>query len=121
MRPSSGIACLSDRGKKKLVLLAFDGAFAVARGNRKAAKMGSLPCERAIKFKELAYNQPVLTAEDKQWILEGLEKLETTLLTEFHKWASPLEMRQKSHAAAIRALDIEVESVSDRVNKLEGR
>jgi hypothetical protein len=54
----------------------------------------------------------VLTNEDKQWIeerLEGLsekiEKVETTLLTEFHKWASPQEMRQRTHAAAIRALD----------------
>ena len=54
----------------------------------------------------------MLTDEDKQWILERLDKLagrfeerlvkleerfeeriervETTLLTEFHKWASPL-------------------------------
>ena len=74
----------------------------------------------------------MLTDEDKQWILERLgqveerfaerlekveerfaerlEKVETTLLTGFHKWASPLEMRQRTHAAAIRALDEEVES-----------
>jgi len=32
-----------------------------------------------------------LTEEDKQWIREQLERVETTLLTEFHKWASPLE------------------------------
>jgi hypothetical protein len=74
----------------------------------------------------------VLTDEDKQWILEHLgkleerfeerlEKVETTLLTEFHKWASPLEMRLRSHAAAIRALDEEVESIADRLKNLEGR
>ena len=85
----------------------------------------------------------MLTDEDKQWIIERLEKLEgrfgerlekleghfeerlekveTTLLTEFHKWASPLEMRQRTHAAAIRALDEEVESLSDRLKNLEGR
>ena len=70
----------------------------------------------------------MLTEDDKQWIrgelqqvrLE-LEKVETTLLTEFHKWASPVEMRQKSHAAAIRALDAEAESMSDRLKNLEGR
>jgi hypothetical protein len=56
----------------------------------------------------------VLNTEDKQWIAERfekvetefagrLEKIETTLLTEFHKWASPVELRQKSHAAASRA------------------
>jgi hypothetical protein len=63
----------------------------------------------------------VLTEDDKQWIKGELEKVETSLLTEFHKWASPVEMRQKSHAAAIRALDAEVESMSDRLKNLEGR
>ena len=60
-----------------------------------------------------------LTDEDKQWIKEQLEKVETSLLTEFHKWASPVEMRQRSHSAALRALDVEVESIADRVAKLE--
>ena len=72
----------------------------------------------------------MLTNEDKQWIEENtrglterleqrfteqlagqqcdlsskIEKVETTLLTEFHKWASPQEMRQQTQAA-IRALD----------------
>jgi hypothetical protein len=63
----------------------------------------------------------MLTDEDKQWIKVQLEKVETTLLTEFHKWASPVEMRQRSHAAAIRALDAEVESLADRLKNLEGR
>ena len=59
------------------------------------------------------YNKAVLTDEDKQCIREQLARVETTLLTEFHKWALPVEMRQKSHAAALRALDAEVESISD--------
>ena len=63
----------------------------------------------------------MLTDDDKQWIRGQLEKVETTLLTEFHKWASPVELRQKSHAAALRALDAEVESLSDRLKNLEGR
>jgi hypothetical protein len=69
----------------------------------------------------LPYNIPVLSEEDKQWITERLEKVETNLLTEFHKWASPVELRQRSHAAVLRALDAEVESVSDRLKNLEGR
>jgi hypothetical protein len=48
-----------------------------------------------------------------------IERVETALLTEFHKWASPVEMRARSHAAAIRALDIEVESLAERVTKLD--
>jgi hypothetical protein len=63
----------------------------------------------------------VLTEEDKRWISERLELVETSLLTEFHKWASPVELRQRSHAAVLRALDAEVESLSDRLKNLEGR
>jgi hypothetical protein len=37
-----------------------------------------------------------------------MERVETSLLTEFHKWASPVEMRMRTHAAALRALDLEI-------------
>jgi len=37
-----------------------------------------------------------------------IERTETALLTEFHKWASPVEMRQWTHAAALRAIDTEM-------------
>ena len=50
-----------------------------------------------------------------------IERVETSLLTEFHKWASPAEARAKSHAAVLRALDAEMEYLSDRVTKLEGK
>jgi hypothetical protein len=49
-----------------------------------------------------------------------IEHVETTLLTEFHKWSSPNEMRQRTHAAAIRALDTEIENHEDRIKALEG-
>ena len=78
----------------------------------------------------------MLTQEDKQWIADQIaagehrlvtrletaetallghigslvEKTETALLTEFHKWASPVEMRQRTHAAALRAIDAEMEA-----------
>lgn len=64
----------------------------------------------AMKSGPLSYNRNVLTEEDKQWISQQLEKVETILPAEFHKWASPVELRQSSHAAALRALDAEVES-----------
>ena len=60
-----------------------------------------------------------LTEEDKAWIREQLERVETNLLTEFHKWAAPVELRQRSHSAAIRAVDVEMESLVDRIKKLE--
>ena len=48
-----------------------------------------------------------------------LEAVETRLLRAFHDWASPVDMRARSHAAAIRALDIEVESLGNRVSRIE--
>ena len=72
----------------------------------------------------------MLTEDDKRWIgdvLEGLEarmdqkleRLETKLLTAFHNWASPMEARARSHAAMLRALDLEVEQFDERLKKLE--
>jgi hypothetical protein len=61
-----------------------------------------------------------LTDEDKAWIDGRLERVETALLTEFHKWASPLDMRVRSHSAALRAIDVELEAVADRVSRIEG-
>jgi hypothetical protein len=62
-----------------------------------------------------------LTDEDKNWITEQLRTVETSLLTEFHKWASPSEARQRTHTAALRAIDLEMEPLSERVAKLEGK
>jgi hypothetical protein len=62
-----------------------------------------------------------LTEDDKFWISEQLERVETRLLTEFHKWASPLDARIRSHSAAIHALDVEMEALGDRTKKLEGK
>jgi hypothetical protein len=38
---------------------------------------------------------------------QDLERVETALLTEFHKWASPADMRARTHAAALRAINLE--------------
>lgn len=50
---------------------------------------------------------------------DQIERVETNLLTAFHQWASPMEMRQRSHSAAIAALDQEIEALKERVKKLE--
>lgn len=52
---------------------------------------------------------------------EKVERVETNLLTEFHKWASPFEARQRSHAAALRALDLETEAQSDQLKAIAER
>lgn len=50
-----------------------------------------------------------------------IEATGTKLLTGFHKWASPMELRVQSHATAIRVLDLELENVKERLSKLEPR
>jgi hypothetical protein len=63
----------------------------------------------------------LLSEEDKNWIEQRLEAMETRLLTAFHKWAAPMDARLRSHAATLRALDVEQESLSDRLKNIEGR
>ena len=74
-----------------------------------------------------------LTDDDKQWItrqcqavdtkLEALdtklEALETRLLRAFHDWDSPAEIRARTHAAVLRALDIDVGLPGNRPSKID--
>jgi hypothetical protein len=50
-----------------------------------------------------------------------LEALETKLLTAFHRWASPLEARVRSHSAVLQALDAELGAISDRLKAAESK
>jgi hypothetical protein len=67
----------------------------------------------------------MLTDDDKKWITDEIsrqisgseerigarmEKIETALLTEFHKWASPVITRLRSHSYALRTMDLEIRS-----------
>ncbi len=76
----------------------------------------------------------MLTEDDKKWIAAEIstqmsageermgarmEKIETALLTEFHKWASPVITRLRSHSDALRTMDLELEALQERVDKLE--
>ena len=74
----------------------------------------------------------MLTDDDKRWISSEIsaseertaariEKVETALLTEFHKWASPVVTRLRSQSDALRTLDLEMEALQARVDKLEKR
>jgi hypothetical protein len=79
-----------------------------------------------------------LTEEDKEWITgllekqlqkqmvvfatkEELERVETRLLTEFHKWASPTDSRLPAFKEALHTLDLEFDRLSDCVTVVEGR
>lgn len=57
--------------------------------------------------------------ETEQPLLARIEKTETAFLTEFHKWASPVEMRQRTRAAVQRVTEVETEALTGRVKKLE--
>jgi hypothetical protein len=61
-----------------------------------------------------------MEASFKAYVNERCELVENRLLTEFHKWASPAEARNRTISAALRAIDLEMESLGDRVSKLEG-
>ena len=67
---------------------------------------------------DLEHIAAILAATERR-LNARIEQVETSLLSAFHKWASPVEMRVRSHAAAIRALDAEQEFQADRLSKLE--
>ena len=57
----------------------------------------------------------------KEYLNERCELVETKLLTEFHKCASPAEARHRTISAALRAIDLEMEANAALAQKLEGR
>lgn len=71
--------------------------------------------------------QQIIAAEEriisalKAFVSERSEQVETRLLTAFQQWASPMEARMRTHAAAIKAIDAEMEYHEDRLKRLEGR
>ena len=80
--------------------------------NEKVAEVNAKFAEVHAKFAEM---------DGKFATKQDLERVETALLTEFHKWASPADARAKSHTATLRAIDLEMEILTERVQKLENR
>jgi len=83
------------------------------------AKLGRLSADGEAYFDSRFNNLSATIESYRQEQRVALEALETKLLTEFHKWASPTELRIRSHADAIRAIDLELENTKERVSKLE--
>jgi uncharacterized protein YdcH (DUF465 family) len=52
-------------------------------------------------------------------VYKRIDQMETTLLTEFHKSASPMAARQRSREAVAKMVDAEIKFSSDRPKNLE--
>jgi hypothetical protein len=85
----------------------------------------------------------MLTDEDKRWFaaqIRGtqdsvgasiacyeqrigarLERFEATSIAEFQRWALPVSSDERSHSDALRTMDLELEALQGRVEKLEGK
>ena len=77
--------------------------------------------DKAIQASEqrmLTYIDKAIQASEER-VTEQMRNIETTLLTEFQKWASPVDMRLKTHTATLRAVDAEIEYLSGRVKDIE--
>jgi hypothetical protein len=66
------------------------------------------------------------TPEDRNWLTaelqiihQKIEHVETTLLTEFYKWASPNENRQRRYSAELREFESRLDYIEDRLKQLE--
>lgn len=51
--------------------------------------------------------------------VEQMRDMETTILREFHKWASPMEQRFRGQTSLVLAHDQEIADLKDRVKALE--
>jgi len=85
--------------------------------NQQTIKLEERLNQQTIKLEE-RLNQQAIQLEER--LNQRIERVETSLLTEFHKWASPAEARNRTISAALRAIDLEMEQLSDRVKRLEG-
>jgi len=54
-------------------------------------------------------------------IEQRIERAETTLLTEFHKWARTHEVRSRGVSAAVVGFDERLSIIEDRLSELERR
>jgi len=72
----------------------------------------------------------MLTDDDKKWIavsigayesriVARLERFEATLIAEFNKWALPVSDDPRIASAALRTMDLELEALQGRVDKLD--
>lgn len=64
--------------------------------------------------------------QDKEWLRSEfvalrseMHDLETRLLTAFHGWASPVEMRLRNQRDEIHTLQVTIDALTDRLTKLE--
>jgi phage host-nuclease inhibitor protein Gam len=88
------------------------------------SQIGELRAELRGEIGELRGEIGELRGEMRREIGEvrgEIERVETRLLTEFHKWASPNEARQRTYSAALHALELEIHALQDRIAKLENR
>lgn len=75
--------------------------------------------DRRLEALESRFDERIVQSETR--MRELIERVETSLLTEFHKWASPMEARMRAHTAILRAIDLDKEHMDERLRKLEGR
>jgi hypothetical protein len=63
--------------------------------------------------------EEIAASEQRQ--TEVMRDIETTVLREFHKWASPAEARQRGQRDTLHAIELDLESLAERVKALESK
>lgn len=60
-----------------------------------------------------------LTDEDKRWIGEQLERVETRLLSAFHGWARTMEIRVRTTSSSVAGFEERLALAEERIGELE--
>ena len=73
----------------------------------------------AIDTKFVAIDTKFVAIDTKFATKLDLERFETAVLTGFRKWVSTVDARTRSHTSALRAIELKMERLTGRVQKLE--
>ena len=74
---------------------------------------------RLLRGTEDRINSSAIALEER--LIERIRDTETTLLTEFHKWAAPVDQRVRGLSSMLRAVDADLEYMQERLKRLENR
>jgi hypothetical protein len=97
------------------------GMQAMAQGMQAMAQGMQLMDQRMQSMEQSMQSLEQRVHASEERLTERIRDTETALLTEFHKWASPIETRPRTHSSVLRAIDADFEYLQDRVKKLESK
>jgi hypothetical protein len=107
----------------KSTLLAMQGSLAAMEGRMVAMEGRLVAMEGGMLAMEASLTARIEKTETglEERLGARIEETETKLLTAFHGWARPMEIRQRSTTSIVTGFDERLALVEERVSQIERR